>query len=540
MTQMELTDVKNSLQILAVSSIGANIATEANGSQILKTTHTTALSFHEQVDVGLDVLTCSEGCLEDKLSLPFWLTNSILEPHVVVHLVDDQIVLGEEGDEALFGGVQEDNGLTGLSRTSGSTTSMDVLGDFGWSIILNDPVHGGDIQTTSRHIRANECGNVTLDELSEVLQTLVLRHVAMKTQNTSLAHLSVHTISRPLVLVQQLNQELDAVARVDKDQHFALGGLSELLSQEGQQGRQLQTQLDVEIVLLELLRHLEDVFILLLVALRFCLVSSRQLGLLVQGWVLLQELVCIDEDIVTQSGLNQLCDGRRQGGRQQDGLGMSVSSVAHSAVENAHQLRDLGLESHIQQAISFIQNDIAEVVHLEGGGVQNMIQETAWSSNDDVAAFPQSRLLALALLATANDGRDDVVVGLQQHLQDILDLHTEFSCGNENDGVGSALASDGGSDGLEEVRTGGTLYLQFLDDRNQIGQRLAGAGLGLDHGVLALQEHGDARVLHQRGDLQVHIVLALNDFGLGNRASDRQRYQLGSDVHVVEGVGGEN
>ena len=98
MTQMELTDVKNSLQILAVSSIGANIATEANGSQILKTTHTTALSFHEQVDVGLDVLTCSEGCLEDKLSLPFWLTNSILEPHVVVHLVDDQIVLGEEGD----------------------------------------------------------------------------------------------------------------------------------------------------------------------------------------------------------------------------------------------------------------------------------------------------------------------------------------------------------------------------------------------------------------------------------------------------------
>ena len=90
------------------------------------------------------------------------------------------------------------------------------------------------------------------------------------------------------------------------------------------------------------------------------------------------------------------------------------------------------------------------------------------------------------------------------------------------------------------MRTGGTLYLQFLDDRNQIGQRLAGAGLSLDHGVLALQEHGDARVLHQRRDLQVHIVLALNDFGLGNRASDRQRYQLGSDVHVVEGVGGEN
>lgn len=58
------------------------------------------------------------------------------------------------------------------------------------------------------------------------------------------------------------------------------------------------------------------------------------------------------------------------------------------------------LEAHVQQPVSLIQHQPAQLISLEGGCLLKVVQQAAWAGHQHRDALAQPRLLLVALLPT--------------------------------------------------------------------------------------------------------------------------------------------
>jgi hypothetical protein len=83
-------------------------------------------------------------------------------------LVERHFVLSQILQETELRGQQEQQGTTLAANTTGSTTyAVNVLARVIWGIVLNDPIHCGDVQASCCYIRAQQNSSFSIAELEE-------------------------------------------------------------------------------------------------------------------------------------------------------------------------------------------------------------------------------------------------------------------------------------------------------------------------------------------------------------------------------------
>jgi hypothetical protein len=92
------------------------------------------------------------------------------------HLVFVQRDLGqlEVTQEAKLAGKQEQERLSSPTGTRGTTDTVDVFARVIRRVVLDDPVHGRDVETTGGNVRAQQNAVIRVDELEKGGGTLLL------------------------------------------------------------------------------------------------------------------------------------------------------------------------------------------------------------------------------------------------------------------------------------------------------------------------------------------------------------------------------
>ena len=98
-----------------------------------------------------------------------------------------------------------------FSTTRGSTYTMDVVTRIIRRVILDDPVHGRNVQTTRRYVGAQKRATLGVAELEKCVATLLLLLLSMEIQY---GYIDV---------VQQLAVKFNTVATVHKHDDLLAG-----------------------------------------------------------------------------------------------------------------------------------------------------------------------------------------------------------------------------------------------------------------------------------------------------------------------------
>ncbi len=135
----------------------------------------------------------------------------------------------------------------------------------------------------------------------------------------------------------------------------------------------------------------------------------------------------------------------------------------------AHDLLDILDEAHVEHLVRLVQHEEADAGQVERAAA-DVVEDTAGRADHHVRAFGQTPQL-FADRGAAVDGRYGeflfVVVGDQL----LGDLQGQFACGDQHNGLYASGSAR-----------------ELLQDRQAVGGRLAGAGLGLGDDVMAAFE----------------------------------------------------
>lgn len=198
--------------------------------------------------------------------------------------------------------------------------------------------------------------------------------------------------------------------------------------------------------------------------------------------------------LLVQDQMRELLDMRRDGGREEHALapgGLLVWETLDDVLEGGH-------EAHIQQTISLIEDKSVEVAEcVLDALVAQMIVETAWGGDQNIAAGENGTLLSVLVGASNSEGDLELWEMLQQLAGLLGNLHGELTGWRDNEegdtGTLSALLVEHGLDGWEEESDG-----------------LSGTGLRLSEHIDALLEE----VVKSSG-LDWHHVVKLHVFDDG-------------------------
>lgn len=139
-------------------------------------------------------------------------------------------------------------------------------------------------------------------------------------------------------------------------------------------------------------------------------------------------------------------------------------------------LVDIFLEASSENLISLIETKHAEVLCLEET-LGHHVQDSTWSSDDDVWLVPESFLLGADVRSTGG-AMDDHFEMFAESLDDSLDLLGEFSGGGENQSLG-LLDS----------------WVNVVEDTNGEGSGLSGTRLGLSESISMFDNREDSLLL---------------------------------------------
>jgi hypothetical protein len=113
--------------------------------------------------------------------------------------------------EADLGGLEEHQTATlAIGTTGGTSDTVNVVTGIIRRIELDDPVDGGDIQTTSSNVGTDQGTLLGIAELEESVGALLLLLLSVKLEN------------REINVVQQLGVVLDTVAAGEEDNNLLL------------------------------------------------------------------------------------------------------------------------------------------------------------------------------------------------------------------------------------------------------------------------------------------------------------------------------
>ena len=196
--------------------------------------------------------------------------------------------------------------------------------------------------------------------------------------------------------------------------------------------------------------------------------------------------------------------------------------------QQVDDLADVADEAHVEEAVRLVEDEDLDAREVDGP-LADVVEQAAGRGDHDLGAGTQLGGLRLEADAAVDRGRPDRAV-LAVGPDALLDLDGELA-GRDDDedadgragggrGRSAALLRREVARGLAEAR-----LVQDLDDGEDEGRGLAGAGLGAGEQVAALEDQRD-RLALDRGGLGVALV--------GDRAK-----QLGREPEGIEGHEGK-
>jgi hypothetical protein len=162
----------------------------------------------------------------------------------------------------------------------------------------------------------------------------------------------------------------------------------------------------------------------------------------------------------------------------------------------------LGLETHVQHAISLVKNKVLDVDEGDTATL-DQVDQTTGSGNEKIAAALDLAQLGANIGTTVHDTRADprTVGELAGLIEDLRDQLTGRSK-DEGCGVGLALAAVAELARSLSRDGGGTVLEGLGKDREQETTSLSGTGLGTGHQITAVHDNGHRVLLHRgRGDI---------------------------------------
>ena len=188
--------------------------------------------------------------------------------------------------------------------------------------------------------------------------------------------------------------------------------------------------------------------------------------------------------------LGQLANLGRHGGREHDGLPLGGQAVAY--------LHDVVVETHVEHAVGLIENKILDARKINIRNVQ-VRDEPPRCGDNDIGTQGQPALLLFPRRAVAptryhsrGDGQE---IGETGKLH--VDLLSQFTsrCHNNRPHLVAAAR----------------ILREQIQQRQDIGSRLARTGLGTSNQISSLQYHGNGLFLHRGSLLKVHGIKPLHN-----------------------------
>lgn len=289
-------------------------------------------------------------------------------------------------EETNLGGLEEEQTLAlGVGTTGSSSDTVNVVTGVIRGIELDDPVDGGDIETTSSNVGTDQSTLLGVTELEESVGALLLLLLSVQLQNGEIN------------VVQQLGVVLNAVTAGEENNDLLL----QVALEEREQQQEALVSLTDNITLLQTL----------------------------DGTVL---LAVVDVDV-------QRTGAQRDTGQVLD-LGGLGSGEQHSLTllrgKNLDDLAHLVLETDFENTVSLVNNEGLQVLKDETLGVLKVIEQTTGGCDDQVDTLGE--LVGFgATVGTTND--DTVGLGVVSHELscDTEDLEGKLTGGRDNEDTGS-------------------------------------------------------------------------------------------------------
>ena len=310
----------------------------------------------------------------------------------------------------LLSGMDDRDGCSLLSGTTGTTASVGVACHIIRQTIVDDVSQIIYVQTTGSHIGSHQELNGMVAELLHGEVTLLLTQVAMQ-------RLSIITILDELIC-NILSLQLGAAEDNCKDAwieiHHALQG---------------------EILVLGIYQIVDVVYML------STLVARTHYDFLV----------------VVQVVEGNLLDVLAHGSREEQG----VSILRHVLEDGIDALR----EAHVQHLVSLIKHHVVHVLQLSHATI-NQIEQTARGSHDNLHTMLQGANLASDVGTAINCGNMQTVDVLGKTVQIVCYLEAELTCRTEDDSLCLLAAGISFLDNRNTVRC--SLTRTGLRQRNHV------------------------------------------------------------------------
>jgi hypothetical protein len=200
------------------------------------------------------------------------------------------------------------------------------------------------------------------------------------------------------------------------------------------------------------------------------------------------------EDVVLQEVAGEHLNVSGEGGRKHEGL--AVLDRGH--VLTLDNTTNLGLETHVQHAISLVKNEVLDVLERNATTLYE-IDKTTRGSNEQIATALDLAKLRTNVGTTVDDARADPgSVGKLARL--IVDLGDQLTSGSQDQRSGVSLAltsvtttSSGGSSRASLESLG--------QNREQETTSLSGTSLGTSHQITSTHDNGNGVLLDGSGHL---------------------------------------
>lgn len=181
---------------------------------------------------------------------------------------------------------------------------------------------------------------------------------------------------------------------------------------------------------------------------------------------------------------------------------------------------DLRLESHVEHAVSLVEDEVADVGERDAAAFDE-VDETSGSGREEVAALVHGAELGSDVGSSVNDGgANPGAVGELAGL--LVDLRDELTGRGEDEGsrVGLAGATVAATVVLLDGSRAGSLLERRREDREEESSRLAGTSLGTGHQVTATGDDRDGVLLDGRGRLVVGELDVLKEVRVDGRRGE--------------------
>ena len=293
-------------------------------------------------------------------------------------------------DDVLVATVEECGGQTGVPSTSGTTNTMNIVVDIAGEVVVDNVGDVGDIQTTSGNGGGDHDGGLAGPESVESVFSLALSAI------------TVDRSGRQVVAVKEVTEHISHALGLDEDKCQSKRIL-------------ILTGKDIEkdtalVMVFNILNLLGDV-----------LGSGADTS-------------NTEEDVVLQEVASEHLDIAGESGREHEGL--ACGGAWH--VFALDDTTNLGFETHIQHAISLIENEVLDIGERDSSTLDE-IDETTGSSGEKITSFLDLAELLVDVGTTIDDSRADP--GAVRELASLLvDLRDQLTRGREDQGSREGLA----------------------------------------------------------------------------------------------------